>query len=127
MSTLFFTEEHEYILVDDDGIGTIGISDYAQKQLGDIVYVETPEIGKSFESGEEAGVVESVKIASEIYCPVSGEVVEVNEVLADNPSLVNEDPVGDGWFFKIKLTDESELEDLKDEAEYQEFLDELAA
>jgi len=127
MSTLYFTEEHEYILVDDDGIGTVGISDYAQKQLGDIVYVETPETGASFESGDEAGVVESVKIASEIYCPVSGEVVEVNEVLADNPSLVNEDPVGDGWFFKIRLTDESELEDLKDEAEYQEFLDELAA
>lgn len=127
MSTLFFTEEHEYILVDDDGIGTVGISEYAQKQLGDIVYVETPEAGTAFESGDEAGVVESVKIASEIYSPVSGEVVEVNEVLADNPSLVNEDPLGDGWFFKIKLSDESELEDLKDEAEYQEFLDELAA
>jgi len=127
MSTLYFTEEHEYILVDDDGICTVGISDYAQKQLGDVVYVETPEVGAVFESGDEAGVVESVKIASEIYSPVSGAVIEINEALVDNPSLVNEDPVGDGWFFKIKMTDEAELEDLKDEAEYQEFLDEIAA
>ncbi|TVQ83857.1 MAG: glycine cleavage system protein GcvH [Micavibrio sp.] len=127
MSTLYFTEEHEYILVDDNGIGTVGISDYAQQQLGDVVYVEMPETGTAVESGDEAGVVESVKIASEIYAPVSGEVVEINDALTENPALVNDDPMGDGWFFKIKITDEAELEDLKDEAEYLEFLEELAA
>ncbi len=126
MSTLYFTEDHEYILVDDNGIGAVGISDYAQQQLGDVVYVESPQEGDTFTTGDETGVVESVKIASELYAPVSGEVVEINEALNDNPSLVNEDPMGNGWFYKIKLADEAELEDLKDEAEYQDFLDEIA-
>jgi len=126
MSTLYFTEDHEYILVDDNGIGAVGISDYAQQQLGDVVYVETPQDGDTFTTGDETGVVESVKIASELYAPVSGEVVETNEALDDNPSLVNEDPMGNGWFYKIKLADAAELEDLKDEAEYQAFLDEIA-
>ena len=126
MSTLYFTEDHEYILVDDNGIGAVGISDYAQQQLGDVVYVECPQDGDTVTTGDETGVVESVKIASELYAPVSGEVVEINEALNDNPSLVNEDPMGNGWFYKIKLADEAELEDLKDEAEYQDFLDEIA-
>lgn len=126
MSTLYFTEDHEYILVDDNGIGAVGISDYAQQQLGDVVYVECPQDGDTVTTGDETGVVESVKIASELYAPVSGEVVEINEALNDNPSLVNEDPMGNGWFYKIKLADETELEDLKDEAEYQDFLDEIA-
>lgn len=126
MSTLFFTEDHEYILIEDNGIGMVGISDYAQQQLGDVVYVEAPDVGAVFSVGDEAGVVESVKIASELYAPVSGEVVEVNEALNDNPSLVNEDPMGNGWFYKIKLAEEAELEDLKDEADYLEFLEEIA-
>ncbi len=125
-STLYFTEEHEYAQIDDEGIATIGISNYAQQQLGDIVYVETPEIDKIIEVGDEVAVVESVKIASEIYTPVSGKVVEVNEMLEDNPNLVNEDPLGDGWFFKVKMDDESELGALKDESEYEEYLEEIS-
>ncbi len=124
MSERWYSEDHEWILVEGD-IGTVGISDHAQEQLGDIVFVETPEEGKEFTKGDEAAVVESVKAASEIYAPVSGEVVESNETLADNPGLVNSDPLGEGWFFKMQISDPSELEELMDEAAYKEFVESL--
>ncbi|MDX1402479.1 MAG: glycine cleavage system protein GcvH, partial [Kiloniellales bacterium] len=120
MSKLLFSEEHEWILVEDD-IATIGITDHAQEQLGEVVYVETPEIGSALAKGDEAGVVESVKAASEVYSPISGEVVEANEDLADSPQKVNEDAMGDGWFFKMTVGDAGELEDLMDEAAYKDF------
>jgi glycine cleavage system H protein len=121
MSTLRYTTEHEYIRVDGDR-GTIGISDYAQAQLGDVVFVELPDVGKKLAKGAEAAVVESVKAASEIYAPVAGEVVEANAALQDAPSRVNEDPLGSGWFLTIKLSNPAELDGLMDEAAYQEFL-----
>lgn len=122
MATVKYTKEHEWVRVEGD-IGTIGITDHAQEQLGDMVFIELPDIGKSVAKGDEAAVVESVKAASEVYAPVSGEVVEVNEILGDDPAKVNSDPMGDGWFFKIKIADASELEGLLDEATYQELVD----
>lgn len=124
MSTLRYTEEHEWIRMDDD-IGTVGISDFAQEQLGDVVYVEPPEIGKTVARFAEVAVIESVKAASEIRAPVSGEVVEVNEALNDNPELVNSSPIGDGWFFKLRISDLSELDDLMDEAAYKTYVEGL--
>jgi glycine cleavage system H protein len=121
MSEVRYTKEHEYIRVEGDR-GTVGISDYAQSQLGDVVFVELPEIGKVLAKGAEAAVVESVKAASEIYAPVAGEVVEVNGELQDAPGRVNEDPYGSGWFLKIKLTNPAELASLMDEAAYNDFL-----
>ena len=120
----YFTEDHEWIDVDGD-IGTVGISEYAQGQLGDIVFVEVPEEGKELAKGDEAAVVESVKAASDVYSPVSGEVIEGNAALADEPSLVNEDPEGDGWFYKLTLSDPSELESLMDESAYAGFVAKL--
>jgi glycine cleavage system H protein len=120
----YFTEDHEWIDVDGD-VGTVGITEYAQEQLGDIVFVEVPEEGKTVSKGDEAAVVESVKAASDVYSPVSGSVVEGNEALGDAPGLVNEDPEGDGWFFKITLSDPSELEGLMDESKYQAFVAKL--
>lgn len=120
MSDLKYTEEHEWIRIDGD-VGTVGISNFAQEQLGDVVFVELPDVGKSFKKGEEACVVESVKAASEIYAPVSGEIVEVNGALNDQPDLVNSDSTGQGWFIKIRLTDTSELDGLMDEAGYAAF------
>lgn len=119
--SLYFTEEHEWILVEGD-VATIGITDYAQEQLGDVVFVEVPDEGKEFDKGDEAAVVESVKAASDVYSPVSGEVIEGNEALAEDPSLVNSDPEGDGWFFKLTLSDTSELEELMSVSEYKAFL-----
>ena len=124
MSTLRYTEEHEWIRMDDD-IGTVGISDFAQEQLGDVVYVELPEVGKIVARFAEVAVIESVKAASEIRAPVSGEVVEVNEALNDNPELVNSSPIGDGWFFKLRISDLSELDDLMDEAAYKTYVEGL--
>lgn len=124
MSETRYTAEHEWIRI-EDGIGTVGISDYAQQQLGDVVFVEVPEVGRKLAKGDEAAVVESVKAASEVYSPVGGEVVEVNETLADQPALVNEQPMGDGWFFRIRLDDEAELAALMDEDAYQKYLKEL--
>lgn len=115
-----YSEEHEWVEVEGD-VATIGISDFAQNQLGDVVFVELPEIGKAVSQGDEAAVVESVKAASEVYAAVSGEVVEVNEALAENPALVNEDPEGDGWFFKLKLEEPGEVEALMDAAAYAAF------
>jgi len=120
----YYTEDHEWVDVDGD-TGTVGISDYAQSQLGDIVFVETPDEGKTVGKGDEAAVVESVKAASDVYSPVSGTVIEGNAALADTPELVNEDPEGDGWFFKLTLSDPSELESLMDEAKYADFVSKL--
>jgi glycine cleavage system H protein len=124
MSDIKFTEDHEWILMEGD-IGTIGITDYAQEQLGDVVFIELPEAGKTLVKGDEAAVVESVKAASEIYVPVSGEVTEANDALAEDPAQVNSDPLGEGWFFKIKLADPSELADLMDEAAYKTYVEGL--
>ena len=121
---LFFTDQHEWVLVEDD-IGTIGISEYAQEQLGDVVYVELPEVGKTIDKGDEAAVVESVKAASEVYAPVSGEVIEVNEALAEDPATVNRSAMEDGWFFKIRLSDKAELSDLMNEKRYKDYTETL--
>lgn len=117
MTRVLFTQDHEYIRIDGD-VGTVGITDYAQKALGDVVYVELPKVGQQLAKGGQAGVVESVKSASEIYAPVSGEVVEINAALADNSGLVNSDPLGTAWFFKVRLADQGELAALQDEAAY---------
>jgi len=116
-----FSEEHEWVEVDGD-VATIGVTNHAQEQLGDIVFVELPDVGAEFNKDDETGVVESVKAASEIYAPVGGEVVEVNDTLNDNPALVNEDAEGDGWIFKLKLSDASELDDLMSESDYKDFI-----
>ena len=121
MATIRYTKDHEYIRVDGD-VGTVGISDHAQHALGDVVIVERPAVGKSFSQGGEAAVVESVKAASEVYAPVAGEVIEVNGDLEGTPAKVNEDPLGAGWFMKIKIADAKQLDGLMDEAAYQAFL-----
>ncbi|MCH4152099.1 MAG: glycine cleavage system protein GcvH [Sphingobium sp.] len=117
----YFTEDHEWVDVAGD-IATVGITNYAQEQLGDIVFVELPEEGKTFDKGDDAAVVESVKAASDVYSPVSGEVIEANGALEDEPALVNSDAEEDGWFFKLRLTDASELDSLMDEAAYTKFV-----
>jgi glycine cleavage system H protein len=119
--TTRYTKDHEYIRIEGDA-GIVGISDYAQGQLGDVVYVELPTVGKTLAKGDEAAVVESVKAASEVYAPVSGEVVEVNSDLEGAPGAVNEDAAGRGWFLKIRLTNPGELEGLMTEEQYQEFV-----
>jgi glycine cleavage system H protein len=119
--SLYFTKEHEWIRVEGD-TATIGISDHAQEQLGDIVFAEVPEAGRRLSKGQEAAVVESVKAASDVYAPVSGEVIEGNQAVADDPALVNSDPEGQGWFFELKLSDPSELEGLMDEAAYRAWI-----
>ncbi|HMO30187.1 glycine cleavage system protein GcvH [Enterovirga sp.] len=119
--TIRYTKEHEYIAVDGD-TGTVGISDYAQGQLGDVVYVELPEIGKVLAQGDDAAVVESVKAASEIFAPVAGTVTATNPELEGTPALVNEDPVGKGWFFRIQIADPAELDDLMTEDAYAAFV-----
>ena len=117
MSNVYFTEDHEWILVEGD-IGTCGITEFAQEQLGDIVYVELPEAGREVTQNDEIAIVESVKAASELYAPVSGAVTESNDELADDPAKVNADAMGDGWFFKIRISSASELENLMDKAAY---------
>ena len=124
MSTTYYTVEHEWVRVDGD-TGTVGISDYAQKQLGDVVFVELPEVGAEFSKGDEAAVVESVKAASEVYSPISGEVVEVNAGLETAPEQVNASPAGEGWFLKLRMKDVSELDSLMDEAGYKTFCEGL--
>ena len=125
MSSVRYTKDHEWISVDGD-VGTVGITDYAQSQLGDVVYVELPEIGRKVAKSGEAAVVESVKAASEVYAPVSGEVLDVNGALEGAPATVNEDAQGKGWFLKLKLDDLSELDDLMTEDQYKSFLATLA-
>lgn len=121
MSTTRYTKDHEYIRIDGD-TGIVGITDYAQSQLGDVVYVELPEVGKEVEKGGEAAVVESVKAASEVYAPVSGEVIEVNGDLEAAPATINEDPAGAGWFMKLKITNAAELDELMSEEDYQAYV-----
>jgi glycine cleavage system H protein len=120
MSSMRFTKDHEWIRVEGSE-GTVGITDFAQEQLGDIVYVELPEAGRKVKKGEEAGVVESVKAANEVYAPASGEVTAVNTALSDDPARVNKSATGEGWFFKVKIADPAELDDLMDEAAYKAF------
>ncbi|HLJ70504.1 MAG TPA: glycine cleavage system protein GcvH [Roseiarcus sp.] len=121
MSQLRYSKDHEYIRLEGE-IGTVGISDHAQAQLGDVVFVELPQVGAQLVQGGEAAVVESVKAASEVYAPATGEVVAVNDALEGQPSLINEDATGKGWLFRVKLADPKELESMMDEAAYQEFL-----
>lgn len=123
--TTRYTRDHEWVRIDGD-TATVGISDYAQEQLGDVVFVELPEIGKTLSKGDEAAVVESVKAASELYAPVSGEVVEVNSALESEPAKVNEDAGGAGWFLKLKLSDPSDAEGLMDEDAYKSYLAEIS-
>jgi glycine cleavage system H protein len=124
MSAVKFTKDHEWIRLEGD-IAVIGISDYAQTQLGDVVYVELPEVGRRVEKGKEAAVVESVKAASEVFAPVSGEVVAVNAALASEPGRVNSDPLGEGWFLKLRIANPKELAELMDAAAYDRFVEGL--
>jgi glycine cleavage system H protein len=124
MSTTHYTRDHEYIRVEGDS-AVVGITDYAQSQLGDVVFVQLPEPGRRLEKGKEAAVVESVKAASEIFAPVSGEVVAVNQALSDSPGTVNADPTGDGWFIRIRISDASELAGLMDEDAYRAYVESL--
>jgi glycine cleavage system H protein len=121
---VYFTKEHEWIRVEGNS-GTVGISSHAQEQLGDIVFVEVPQSGRELRKGEEAAVVESVKAASDVYSPISGSVIEGNEALSDDPALVNNDPEGAGWFFKIEVKNPSELDGLMDEGAYREWVQSL--
>lgn len=122
--TTHYTKDHEYVRV-EGGTGTVGITAYAQEKLGDVVYVELPAVGASFAQGKQAAVVESVKAAAEVYAPVSGEIVAVNDTLPDSPGTVNEDPAGNGWFVKIKLTNPAELDKLMTEAQYADYVKSL--
>src|SRR5688500_12453582 len=119
--TVKYTEEHEWIQLEDHEAAVVGITLHAQDALGDVVFVDLPEVGKSYAKGEVAGVVESVKAAADVFMPVTGEVTEVNEALRADPSLAHSDPLGQGWFFKVKLTAPAELEPLMDETAYTEF------
>jgi glycine cleavage system H protein len=121
MPTTFYTKDHEYVKLEGD-IGTIGITDYAQDQLGDVVFVELPELGKQVSKGAEAAVVESVKAASEVYAPISGEVTAINESLQASPAAINEDPEGKGWFIKIKIKDKTETEALMTKDQYKAYI-----
>ena len=120
MADIKYSKEHEWILVESN-TGTVGISDFAQEQLGDVVFVELPDVGKAMKKGDEGAVVESVKTASEVYAPATGEIIAVNDALNDDPDLVNTDPIGNGWFFKISISDAADLDDLMDEATYKAF------
>jgi glycine cleavage system H protein len=121
MTDIKYTDDHEYLRIEGD-VATIGITNHAQEQLGDVVFVELPEAGKGFAKGDEAAVVESVKAAAEVYAPITGEVVEANSALEANPGLVNEDPEGDAWFMKIKISDTSELDGMMDADGYAKFV-----
>ena len=119
-SDLKYIETHQWVRVDADGTATVGITDFAQEQLGDVVYIGVPDVGATVNGGEEAGVAESVKSASDVFSPVTGEVIEVNESLEDEPEKVNEDPYGDGWLYKVRLEDAGELDGLMDSTAYAE-------
>ncbi len=121
---LKYLSSHEWLRLEGDGTAYVGITDHAQEQMGDLVYVECPEVGTELSAGDEAGVVESVKAASDIYCPVAGEVVAINERLEDTPELVNEDPYGDGWMFQIRVSDPAEIEGMLSAEDYQAQIDE---
>lgn len=119
--SLHFTKDHEWIRLDGD-VATVGISNHAQNALGDIVFADVPEAGKTLSKGDDAAVVESVKAASDVYAPVGGEVIESNDALSGDPALINRDPEGEGWFFKMRLDDPSQLDELMDEAAYREWV-----
>jgi glycine cleavage system H protein len=121
-----YAKSHEYVHLEGD-VATIGITDYAQKELGDVVFVELPQVGSQLEAADELGSIESVKAVSELFSPVSGEVIEINEALADNPALVNTDPYGDGWMVRIKVTDPTEVDELMTAEEYDEYLEKESA
>ena len=126
MSEAKYSKKHEWVIVEGD-VGTVGITKYAADQLGDIVFAEVPEAGKALTSGGEAAVVESVKAASDVYTPVSGEVVDTNQAIVDDPSKINEDPEGSAWFFKLKMKDQSEMDSLMNKEEYDKFAKESAS
>jgi len=119
---LKYLETHQWVRVDENGLATVGITDFAQQQLGDVVYIGVPELGTTVTGGEEAGVAESVKSASDVFSPVTGEVVEINELLEDEPEKVNEDPYGEGWLFRVKMTDDGELDGLMDADTYSDLV-----
>ncbi len=123
MSKTYYSNSHEYVRV-EDGVATVGITSFAQSQLGDIVFVEIPETGTALNKGDEAAVVESVKAASELYAPLSGELTAANDALVANPALANEDPEGEGWFFKLSIKDEGDLAELMDQSQYEAFVKE---
>lgn len=120
--TTMYTADHEWINIEDHEAATVGITNHAQDALGDVVFVDLPEVGRTFKKGEVAGVVESVKAAADVYMPVSGEIVEVNEALRDNPGLINSDPLGNGWFFKVHVSDMGEFDHLMDAPSYDKLL-----
>lgn len=122
-SELKYQASHEWARVEEDGTVTVGISDHAQDALGDVVFVELPEVGSEVDAGEECAVVESVKAASDIYSPISGEVIQINEALEESPETVNASPYGDGWFFRVKPSDKAELEDLLSAEDYESSLE----
>ena len=122
MSQIKFTETHEWLRIEDDGAGTIGITDYAQNALGDLVFIGLPEVGQELTQGSEGATIESVKAASELYMPVAGTVIAINESLGDDPAQVNSDPLGAGWFIKIKIADPAQAEALMDQAAYDQFV-----
>ncbi len=124
MSTIGFTEDHEWVRLEGD-IATCGITEYAQDQLGDVVFVELPEVGRTLAKGDEAAVVESVKAAAEVYAPLGGEVTEANDVIVETPATVNEDAMGQGWFYRMRVADASEFDGLMDQAGYQSYLEGL--
>ena len=121
---LHYTKTHEWVKQDADGNVTVGISDHAQNLLGDMVFIELPDVGSEYNTGDDCAVVESVKAASDVYCPISGEITETNEALVDAPEMVNQDPYGDGWLFKLKPNDAGEVEDLLNAEAYKELAEE---
>ncbi len=125
MSQLLYTQDHEWIRIEDDGSATVGITDYAQQQLGDVVYVEMPEIGTEVAQGEDAAVVESVKAAADVKMPISGSVTAVNAALGETPELVNQDPLDGAWFFRVAPSNPAEMDELMDEGAYLKFIDHL--
>jgi len=125
MSETRFTEEHAWVRIEEDGMAVVGISEYAQEQLGDVVYVQLPDIGRDLQQGEDCTMLESVKTTSDVKCPMSGRVIEVNELLLDAPEKLNEAPLAVGWLFKLEPADEAEFEDLMDGEDYEDFVDTL--
>ena len=123
---LHYTKTHEWVKQDADGTVTVGVSDHAQNLLGDMVFIELPDVGAEYNTGDDCAVVESVKAASDVYCPVSGEITDINEALVDAPEMVNQDPYGDGWLFKLKPNDAGEVEDLLNAEAYKELAEEEA-
>jgi glycine cleavage system H protein len=125
MSETRFTEDHAWVRIEEDGMAVVGISEYAQEQLGDVVYVQLPDIGRDLQQEEDCTMLESVKTTSDVKCPMSGRVIEVNELLLDAPEKLNEAPLAEGWLFKLEPADEAEFEDLMDGEDYEDFVDTL--